>query len=196
MLRVILLRHSITAGNQKKRYIGTTDESLCPEGVALAKRKDHPAGQKLYASPMRRCMETAEIFYPGQKVCVVDSLRECDFGEFENKNYLELSDNPHYQQWIDSNGTLPFPGGETREMFQRRSVSAFDWVVEDALLQNLSSVAIVAHGGTVMSILERYGRPKGDYYSWHPENAGGYLLELDETSWQHGKKELHVIEKL
>ena len=57
-------------------------------------------------------------------------LAECDFGEFENKNYKELSDNPHYQEWIDSNGTLPFPGGESKEECADRNLKGFDEVLK------------------------------------------------------------------
>lgn len=46
--------------------------------------------------------------FPGEPVHIIEELAECDFGEFENKNYKELEGNPHYQEWIDSNGTLPF----------------------------------------------------------------------------------------
>ena len=37
MIQLYLIRHSMTAGNLKKRYIGRTDESLCPEGIVLLK---------------------------------------------------------------------------------------------------------------------------------------------------------------
>ena len=66
-------------------------------------------------SPLRRCQETAEILFPEQKVRIIDQLAECDFGAFENKNYKELSDDPRYQAWIDSNGIMAFPGGESKE---------------------------------------------------------------------------------
>ena len=34
--KLILIRHGMTAGNREKRYIGMTDEKLCPIGrVAL-----------------------------------------------------------------------------------------------------------------------------------------------------------------
>ena len=35
MIQLYLIRHSMTAGNLKKRYIGRTYESLCPEGIVL-----------------------------------------------------------------------------------------------------------------------------------------------------------------
>ena len=49
------------------------------------------------------------------------------------KNYEELKDDPCYQKWIDSNGTLPFPGGESREQFIRRSMEGFDRMMSDIL---------------------------------------------------------------
>ena len=33
-VRVILIRHGKTRGNLEGRYVGRTDEPLCPEGVA------------------------------------------------------------------------------------------------------------------------------------------------------------------
>ena len=84
---IVLLRHSITAGNLVGRYIGTTDESLCPEGIQLLKTKKMPKAELVYTSPMKRCKETAALLWPGISQKIIESLRECDFGEFENKNY-------------------------------------------------------------------------------------------------------------
>ena len=33
MKQLILIRHGATAGNLEKRYIGRTDEALCPLGI-------------------------------------------------------------------------------------------------------------------------------------------------------------------
>ncbi len=65
-----------------------------------------------------------------------------DFGQFEGKNYEELKDNPDYQKWIDSNGTLPFPGGEPREQFIRRSMEGFDWMMSDILIKSEKNTRI------------------------------------------------------
>lgn len=175
-----MIRHSITAGNLKKRYIGKTDEPLCEEGVRLLEGKRYPRSERLYVSPMLRCIQTAEILFPGQEKIIVEEFRECDFGEFENKNYLELSGNLHYQQWIDSGGTLPFPGGESREGFQQRCVQAFEKIVSESVLGQIENVAIVAHGGTIMSIMEKYGTPERDYFSWALGNGEAYILELPD----------------
>ena len=38
-MRIYLIRHSMTKGNKEKRYIGTTDESLCLEGIQLLEER-------------------------------------------------------------------------------------------------------------------------------------------------------------
>ena len=38
-MRIYLIRHSMTKGNKEKRYIGTTDESLCLEGIRLLEER-------------------------------------------------------------------------------------------------------------------------------------------------------------
>ena len=116
-MKVVLIRHSKTAGNLMGRYIGTTDEPLCEEGIRLLENRSYPAAELVYVSPMKRCRETAALIYPTLAQREEPLLRECDFGDFENKNYLELNGNPDYQAWVDSGGTLPFPGGESREGF-------------------------------------------------------------------------------
>lgn len=192
---IYLIRHGMTAGNQKKRYIGTTDESLCPKGVEkLQKIKNlqlYPVPDFLYVSPMLRCRETAEILFPGKEYVEIADFRECDFGEFENKNYMELSGNLHYQQWIDSNGQLPFPGGESREGFQQRNIQAFRkleeaWQKED---RKGKITAIVAHGGTIMSILQKAGVPAGSYYDFQVGNGEGYRLEGSNGAYCYSKIE-------
>ena len=125
MIKLWLIRHGKTEGNKLARYIGTTDEPLCQEGTGFLKKMDYPEVQDIYVSPLKRCVQTAEILFPGKPVHIIEELAECDFGEFENKNYKELEGNAKYQAWIDSNGTLPFPGGESREAFKSRNLRGF-----------------------------------------------------------------------
>ena len=105
-------------------------------------------------SPLRRCQETAEILFPEQKVRIIDQLAECDFGAFENKNYKELSDDPRYQAWIDSNGIMAFPGGESKEECAVRNLEGFQRAVTTCIRENISEAALVVHGGTIMNIME------------------------------------------
>ena len=190
MAELILIRHGKTAGNLLGRYIGSrTDEPLCDEGREGLARKQLPEVERLYVSPMKRCVETAEILWPGfdrKKMQKVTDLRECDFGDFENKNYKELSGNGDYQAWIDSNGTLPFPNGESMDAFKNRCLEAFARIVEEVSGAEQEWIAsgktgifragIVVHGGTIMAILEQYGYPKAAYFDYQVKNGCGYRL--------------------
>lgn len=195
MLNMILIRHGKTYGNTLKRYIGgKTDESLCQEGIRLLQEKSYPKASFVYVSPMKRCRETAALLYPGIPTEVCEKLRECDFGIFENKNYEELNGNPAYQAWIDSNGTLPFPEGESQEGFQKRCGEGFAACVEDALRHQRTQAAMVVHGGTIMSILSRYALPKGRYFQWQIENGEYYQLTIEPSVWkQEGR--ISLVEK-
>ena len=94
-MRWFLIRHGKTQGNLEHRYIGNrTDEPLCEQGIAELKTKHYPMVQRVFVSPMKRCLETAALLYPGVPVDVVDDFRECDFGDFEN--YIDVWYNSLY----------------------------------------------------------------------------------------------------
>ena len=196
MLKIWLIRHGMTEGNRYQRYIGVTDEPLCEEGRELLGKFTYPKPQAVFVSPLKRCLETAAILFGDPKVRIIDQLAECDFGEFENKNYQELDGNEHYQSWIDSGGLLPFPGGESREEFKRRNVTGFQKAVNGCLRNGISLAALVVHGGTIMNVMEEYADEDRSFYDWHVQNGKGYEVEIDPELWKKDRKFLHVIREL
>ena len=85
-MRWVLIRHGQTQGNLEHRYIGCrTDEPLCAAGREALRLGRYPAVSRVFASPMRRCIETAAMLYPGILPQPVPGFRECDFGAFEEK---------------------------------------------------------------------------------------------------------------
>ncbi len=184
-LEVLLLRHGQTQGNLEKRYIGKTDEPLLLDDTesmrkisALQKRLEQEViagSQKLFVSPMLRCRQTAELLFPGQEQVVIDKLREMDFGRFEAKNYMELSADPAYQAWIDSDGRLPFPEGEDRECFIKRTMEGFRQMTEQAWRENCGQIAAVVHGGSIMAILSCL--MQDDYFAYQVPNLAGYAFQ-------------------
>ena len=194
MIKIWLIRHGMTEGNRHQRYIGVTDEPLCPEGIHLLKTLTYPQVEAVFVSPLRRCQETAEILFPNQKVRIIDQLAECDFGDFENKNYKELSNDPRYQAWIDSNGIMAFPGGESKEECAARNLEGFQRAVTSCIRENISEAAMVIHGGTIMNIMEAYALPRKAFYEWHVDNGCGYQVELDPILWKKDRRMLQVLE--
>ena len=185
-MKILLVRHGITSGNLEKRYIGHADEPLCPEGIAALRQCSYPRCTVLVSSPMQRCLQTAAILFPEQKIYICDDLRECDFGDFEGKNYAELNENPQYQSWIDSGGTAAFPHGESPDDFRARCCEGFRQTVSK--YADSDSIAFVIHGGTIMAILSRFALPHHDYFDWMTDNAHVWLCAFDGTNLTEPEK--------
>ena len=195
MLKIWLIRHGMTEGNRYQRYIGVTDEPLCEEGRELLGKFTYPKPQAVFVSPLKRCLETAAILFGDPKVRIIDQLAECDFGEFENQNYKELSGDPRYQAWIDSNGILAFPGGESKDECATRNLEGFQRAVSACIREEITEAALVVHGGTIMNIMEQYALPKKEFYEWHVGNGCGYLVELDPVLWKKDRRNLKLLEE-
>lgn len=184
-MELLLIRHGKTAGNVQKRYVGRTDEPLCAEGVEHARGTGtDDTVTRVYVSPMKRARETAAIKFPKAEQIVCADLREMDFGDFEGRTADEMAADADYRRWVDGNCTGPCPNGEQMGDFAERVVGAFDAIVRESIAQGAPRVAIVAHGGTIMAILARYGRPERPYYEWYTDNCGGYRTTLDEGAWE------------
>ncbi len=186
-LHIFLIRHGKTKGNLEHRYIGRTDEDLCEAGKEELIRLKAPDVERIYVSPMRRCVQTAQILYPGRELFRVEDFRECDFGTFEGKNYRDLRGDSKYQAWIDSGGNLEFPGGESPVDFRKRCVKGMKRAMEDCLKDGVKAAALIVHGGTIMSIMETYARPRGSYYDFQAGNGEGYELVITDDSAGDGR---------
>ena len=187
-MKILILRHGKTDMNLHGRYQGRTDAPLCPEGEAeLLRQGVCPEVRKVYVSPMRRAVRTAELCFPSAEQIPIPDFREMDFGSFEGKNYAEMADDPAYRSWVDGMCRGKCPGGESMAEFVERVCTAFDAAVRQAIASGEKDMVIAAHGGTVMALLSRYGRPERDYYDWYAPNGGGYVMELDGAAWASEK---------
>ena len=214
-VKITWIRHGMTRANEEHRYLGKTDEPLSEKGIRFLQEKKKKsffnAPEFLYASPMKRCVQTAEILFR-RKPVLIPEWKEMDFGQFEGKNYEELKDNPDYQKWIDSNGTLPFPGGESREQFIRRSMEGFDRMMSDILKRSEKNTGIqndtdtrylksnrgteipvvtVVHGGTIMAVLSSL--TGGEYFDFQVKNGEGYETVLE---WFQGRWKITSLTKI
>lgn len=177
----LLIRHGKTKGNIEKRYIGCmTDEELCDAGIAELD-SDKLADlwpylyEKVFVSPLKRCRQTAEVLLHDRKQSVIDDFKEIAFGEFENKNYIELQDNPAYREWLDSGGRMAFPGGESRETFITRTVEAFyDIITKNTTDYEKKVLPFVIHGGNIMAIMSSLTGE--DYYKFQIDCGDGYIV--------------------
>ncbi|MCM1542436.1 MAG: histidine phosphatase family protein [Blautia sp.] len=184
-ITLVLIRHGETPANGERRYLGKTDESLSESGIEslLAYQREHgcPEVDCLFSSPMKRCLETAEILYPNICPMAIPEWEEMDFGQFEYKNYQELKDDLRYQAWIDSGGVLDFPEGESRDRFIARCERGFERMCAE--LRQAAQDAdkpiragMIVHGGTIMALMSSHG--KKTYFDYQAPNGRGFVCRM------------------
>ena len=181
---IYLLRHGLTAYNAEKRYQGQRDIPLCPAGRAQLRQADLRP-ETVYITPLCRTRQTAEVLFPGARLVEVKDLQEMCFGSFEGRNFIEMEHDPDYQAWVQANCESSCPDGERKEDFSNRICAAFSKLVDEALAEGKDRLVILAHGGTQMAAMERYGVPHQDYYRWCGPNAGGYVLDAKDWTQKH-----------
>ena len=202
-MRVVFIRHLCTPGNEKRQYIGRTDEDLS-ERVAeeFRQRQEkstgglYPSAQYIITSPLKRCIQTAGLIYPGMEIVTEPMLRECDFGEYEQKTYEDLKNEPEYIRWLESGGMTAFPSGEDQTSFRRRCVDGVKRWIDRLLEDSADNAAFVVHGGTIMAVLSELAEDKHEFYHWQVENGGGYVAEVSGEEWRNSRKVLRVTQRI
>lgn len=192
-MELILVRHGMTQGNLERRFIGVTDQPLTPEGEEQAVRRAEviPAVEHVFVSPLRRCLRTAEILWPQTEYTVLPGLRETDFGRFEGKCHADLADDPDYLAWLRSGGTKDLFGTETQEQCIRRAEQALRSILAVCTEKRYTRVGVATHGGTIMNLLWKFGRPEREYYDWMVPNCGGWIVSVHERDLT-----LHILKSL
>ncbi len=187
-MRVWLIRHGLTRLGEEKRYQGATDTGLSDKGCAALRRADFTPAH-VHVSPARRARETAELLFPGVRQIPVSGLREMNFGAFEGRGWWEMEQDADYRAWVDGGCEGRCPGGEDRAEFTARVTNAFREIVETE--KNSEELVLVAHGGTQMALLERFGVPERAYYRWQRPCGCGWLLD-----WDAEEERLRVLEEV
>lgn len=178
-IKCYLIRHGITEGNTALHFNGSgTDEPLTEEGKgALKKIEGVKPGSMLFASPMIRARETADILFPHMKPMIIDDLREMHFGIFEGKNHKMLHGLSEYQSWLDSGGTARIPEGESIGSFRERAWKGFTEALAIAARQGTDTVYLVVHGGTIMAVMSSLTGK--DYFDFNAPNGAGYIIDVE-----------------
>ncbi len=185
--RISVIRHGMTDANQKGIYIGSTDLPLSAKGAADLAAKmdefDYPTVHRVYTSPLRRCTETAEILFPYTEMCVVDDLRELNFGDFENKSIDELAGRRDYNEWLRGTKESRPPNGESLEELTARTYKALHSVIMDMMESGLTHSALITHGGIISNMLSCFGLPKYSPAQITAEAGGGFDIIVTAQMW-------------
>lgn len=186
--RLQLLRHGITQANLDGRYIGTTDTPLCSEGTAELYSKiekyEYPYVQRVYSSPLKRCLQTAGVIYPNAPVVIVDELKEMDFGAFENKKAEELVGDPDFRKFMQGGINNPPPEGESMQSVVERCYTALAKIIGNMMSEGLTNCAVMTHGGIIMNMLSCFGMPKLDPSQLSCDFGEGFEILVSAQMWQ------------
>ncbi len=191
-MEIELIRHGATVWQKEGRYQGKSDVPLSPEGRdSLIPAEVCP--DVVYVTSLRRTQETARILFPKVRQEIVPGLEEMDFGVFEGRTAREMEANKVYSDWVESGCLSRCPRGESREQFSDRVCLAFDDLLKSAMQRGETGLTIVAHGGTLMALLERFGKPRRDYFQWMTDCGCGFRLRSE--NWTK-EKSLVVLEQV
>ena len=178
-MKIFLIRHGMTPGNALRRYIGKTDDPLSEEGARAARAAGGSTELKtVYVTPLRRTKQTAAILFPNAVQIVIEDLREMDFGDFEDRSADEMERDAAYRAWVDADCIPPCPNGESMEGFASRVCAAFEALILRLREQGEARAVFVMHGGTVMSILQKFARPAVGFYDCLMKNCEGFSCTL------------------
>lgn len=193
--KIHLIRTGTTQVGDRRVYTGKRDVSLSKTGIEhLEMMKStflYPLASVVYSSPLARCVQTAEILYPETQLIPVEELGDLDLGEFEGKGYNELKQDPDFVRWIGNSKENTPPGGEDTISFTRRIVVGIDRIFGEMMSQKLTNVAVVTHGGVIMTLLSNVGVPEMPMKHWSVDNGVGYTIIMNPQMWmREGKCEV------
>lgn len=181
--RLYLVRHGETASNVEGLWQGRQgDDPLTERGrsqsQAAAEALTGSDASAIYASDLRRAVETAEIIGArlGLPVRTHSGLREYDFGELEGATTSEVLARWKglLVQWRTDPSAKP-PGGESATDFTLRVGAALHEIVG---MHNSERVIVVAHGGSIsVGLAVLVGEPD-NWQDYQMTNCGISMVRL------------------
>src|ERR1700736_4926458 len=156
--RVFMVRHGATVLSAEDRFAGATDVELSDEGRKqtrrLAERLGHEKIMAVYASPLGRTIETAQILAAPHKLEVQtrDGLREINHGRWEQMTRREVEQKfpEEAAEWERDPYTFAPKGGESGLQVTARALPVLIDLVRKYPGQN---ILIVSHKATIRLLL-------------------------------------------
>ena len=156
--RVFLVRHGATVLSAEDRFAGAVDVLLSDEGRNQARhlgtRLAHEDLAAVYASPMKRTMETAALASEphGLTVQPIDAIREIAHGRWEgmNRKDVEREFKTEYERYEEDPFTFAPVGGESGLQVTARALPA---LLDLVLKNDGKKFLVVSHKATIRLLL-------------------------------------------
>lgn len=187
-LRVHLVRHGATHSTEGDRFSGHEDVELTDEGKrqarALGRRLRQEPITAIYASPLKRSLDTAELLASdrGLNVQVVDALREISHGRWEGMTREEvIGEFPdEYDAWNEDAFSFAPQGGETGLVLLARALPAVLQLVD--VHRGDQQILIVSHKATIRFLVSSLlgFDPRAARDRLDPSPASLTILDFDD----------------
>jgi len=188
-MKILFLRHGETDWNRERRIQGSTAwTELTPFGIRLAEMTRDGllrAGcrfDRVYTSPYRRAMQTAEIVSSsfGLTPMPDERLREMSFGAYEGTVIGEgaFADDNIRACFRNPERYVAGDGAESFADVERRARDFFDSELA-SLEGRYQDVLVVAHGGLMRTVRRMLvGVPLADYWKGRQPNCCVHEIDL------------------
>jgi probable phosphoglycerate mutase len=143
--------------------VGMTERGRA-EIASQAERLAREKIAAIYASPLQRTRETAEIVSARLSLSIEfrDDLLELDFGEWTGATFDAIRADPRWQAWSTQRSLAAIPGGESMRAVQQRVVAAMIELNERHLHD---TIVLASHGDVIRcALLFALGMPL-DFYN-------------------------------
>lgn len=162
MTTLVLVRHATTAATGS-RLGGRTQASLDDAGrgqaEAAAERLAHLPLKAIYASPLPRTLETAQIVADRHRLEVREDpgLLEVEYGDWTDRPLKPLTRTKRWPVIQMRPSLVTFPNGESIRSAQLRAVDAIEQIVAQ---HRKGAVAVVSHADVIKAVVSFYiGQP-------------------------------------
>ncbi len=187
-LRLFVIRHGETAWSRERRFAGSRDIPLAPEGLrqceAVAKALAPQVVAAVYASPLERARASAEAIAKPHRLTVgiEAAFGEMAFGEWEGlaRDQVAARFPAAYEQWRHAPHLLRIAGGETLAAVAARARAG---VQELSGTHTGETVVLVSHAIVVrLIVLDALGL--GPERLWTVDAAPAGITEIEyEPGW-------------
>ncbi|HVR69904.1 MAG TPA: histidine phosphatase family protein [Vicinamibacteria bacterium] len=174
--RLFLVRHGATSHSAEDRFAGSSEVDLSEEGRSqaerLARRLADDRVRAVYASPLRRTLDTASILAGPHALEPIgrDGLREIGHGRWEGLRRAEVEQRfpTEYAAWEEDPFTFAPEGGESGLLLMARALPVIREIV---LAHEGQNVIVVSHKATLRLVIS----------SLLGFDARGYRDRLDQS---------------
>ncbi len=185
---IYLIRHGLTDSNKKKIYAGWNGESLSAEGIMairdVSKRLLKFHIEKIYSSPIRRAIQTAEIIGSTLKVGVVIEgyLKEMQMGPWEGLSENEVAE-IYPNEWKIWNTKPSDLRIERREILRDLLLRSLIGINRISGLSNCSRILAVTHIAIIrMLMVYHNGLYLDDYRKIEAPNGAVFVINSNKPS--------------